>query len=192
MNILYKYYLSRKWFLLALLLILFWAVCRHLHKLTPYQAEHITTIKTGKTTPYQLVSYACTLEGTPYLYASTDPHKGFDCSGFVTYVFKHFDIAVPRVSTDFTPVQRPVPLKDAKMGDLILFTGSDSTDRVVGHMGIISSIPGEPLRFIHSSSGKSRGVVETDFHTEYYEVRYIKTIRVFRQNDQPAPVGARL
>ncbi len=192
MNTLRRYYDSRKWFLLILLLLTLWVVCRRPHKLTPYQAEHITTIKTGKTTPYQLVSYACTLEGTPYLYASTNPRKGFDCSGFVTYVFKHFDITVPRVSTDFTPVQHPVPLRDAKMGDLILFTGSDSTDRVVGHMGIISSIPGEPLKFIHASSGKSRAVVETDFHTQYYEVRYIKTIRVFRQNDQPTPAGTRL
>ncbi|MGZ3872890.1 MAG: C40 family peptidase [Mucilaginibacter sp.] len=152
--------------------------------LTPYEAEHVTQIKTGKTTPVELVNFACSLAGTPYHYGSADPQQGFDCSGFVTYVFNHFGISVPRTSVDFTPVQRPIELKDARLGDLILFTGTDSTVRVVGHMGIISSTPGEPLRFMHATSGKGYGVVETDFHSKYYEGRYVKTIRVFEQNDE--------
>src|ERR1700712_1582669 len=78
----------------------------HRHKtLTAYEAEHITHIETGNTTPAELVNYACSLAGTPYKYASTDPRQGFDCSGFVTYVFNHFHIMVPRTSVDFTPVQ---------------------------------------------------------------------------------------
>ncbi|MBL7749710.1 MAG: C40 family peptidase, partial [Chitinophagaceae bacterium] len=51
--------------------------------------------------PDSLVAFAKTLIGIPYLYASTDPIKGFDCSGFITYVFNHFNIAVPRSSVDF-------------------------------------------------------------------------------------------
>lgn len=66
------------------------------------------------------------------------------------------------------------------------FTGTDSTNRIVGHMGIISSTPGEPLRFMHSTLGRGYGVVETDFYTKYYEASYVKVIRVFPQND-PAP-----
>ncbi len=152
-------------------------------QLTSYQAEHITHIETGNTSPADLVNFACSLVGTPYQYGSKDPAHGFDCSGYVTYVFNHFSIMVPRTSVDFTAVQRPISLKDAKAGDLILFTGTDSTQRIVGHMGIISSTPGEPLRFMHATSGKGYGVVETDFHTPYYETRYIKIIRVFSQND---------
>jgi lipoprotein Spr len=155
---------------------------QHFAKLTPYQREHITTIKTGEITPVQLVTFASTVAGLPYKYGSTNPKQGFDCSGFVTYVFNHFHIMVPRTSVDFTPVDSAIALKDAKLGDLLLFTGADSTDRVVGHMGIVSSLPGEPLRFIHASSGKHPGVIESGFHTPYYEVRYIKTIRVFHQN----------
>jgi hypothetical protein len=45
-------------------------------------------------------------------------------------------------------------------------------------------MPGEPLRFMHASSGKNWGVVETDFYTPYYEARYIKTIRIFQ--DEPS------
>jgi len=154
--------------------------------LTPktYEQEHITEIKTGKTTPDDLVNFACSLQGIKYLYGSSDPKKGFDCSGFVTYVFNHFGIAVPRTSVDFTPVQHPIDIKEAKRGDLILFTGTDSTIRVVGHMGIISSVPGEKLKFIHSTSGKAWGVTETSYYDSYYSTRYVKTIRIFKQNDE--------
>ena len=38
----------------------------------------------------ELIDYAKTLKGIRYKYASADPKKGFDCSGFVMYVFKHF------------------------------------------------------------------------------------------------------
>ena len=172
-----------------ILFLLLCCACHHAKQLTPYEAEHITHIETGKTKPYELVNFACSLAGTTYKYGSTDPLQGFDCSGFVTYVFNHFGIAVPRTSVDFTPVQRPIPLQQAKLGDLILFTGLDSSYRIVGHMGIISSTPGEPLRFMHSTSGKSKGVVETDFHTLYYEKRYIKVIRIFPQNDQVVNAG---
>ncbi|GAB3935014.1 C40 family peptidase [Mucilaginibacter myungsuensis] len=150
--------------------------------MTPYEAEHISEIKTGKTTPLELREFACSLQGIPYKYASIDPKQGFDCSGFVTYVFNHFDIMVPRTSVDFTPVEHPIELKDAKMGDLILFTGTDSTDRTVGHMGIISSLPTEELKFIHSTSGKNKGVVETPLNA-YYQGRYVKTLRIFAQNN---------
>lgn len=149
-----------------------------------YAQEHITKINTGKTTPDELLQFACSLEGTPYRYASTDPKNGFDCSGFVTYVFNHFGIAVPRTSADFTPVQHAIDLRDAKLGDLILFTGTDSTKKVVGHMGIVSSIPGETLKFIHATSGKAYGVVETSYYDSYYSTRYMKTIRIFKQNDE--------
>lgn len=140
--------------------------------------EHITHIETGKTKPSELISFACSLEGTPYQYGSADPKQGLDCSGFITSVFKHFDITVPRMSVDFTPVDYPVELADAQPGDLILFTGSDSTVKVVGHMGIITANTDKGPVFIHSESGKNIGVIETPFDS-YYRARYIRTIRIF-------------
>ena len=150
---------------------------------TPDSAGNVTHIYPGKTTPMDVVSFANSLKGTPYKYASTDPNAGFDCSGFIAYVFNHFEIAVPRSSVEFTNVQRPIRLKYARPGDLIFFTGTDSTVRKIGHMGIITSYPGDTIKFIHSTSGKAKGVVETVFEG-YYIPRYIKTIRVFPQNDK--------
>jgi cell wall-associated NlpC family hydrolase len=140
--------------------------------------KHPSGIITGKTTPNQLISFARTLTGIPYKYASTDPKQGFDCSGFITHVFNHFGILVPRNSVQFTHTGREVNLKNAKPGDLILFTGTDSTVRVVGHMGILVTSAKEGLAFIHATSGKAYGVTETPLNT-YYMGRFIKVIRVF-------------
>ena len=139
------------------------------------------SIRTGKVKPKKLVEYAKTLLGTPYLYGSTDPSKGFDCSGFITHVFNHFHISVPRSSIDFTNVGKEIPVTSAKRGDIILFTGTDSTERFVGHMGIIVSNT-DTLKFIHSTSGKAYGVTISPL-SNYYKGRFVKTIRVFKQNN---------
>lgn len=98
-------------------------------------------------------------------------------------MFNHFGITVPRRSVDFKDVDHEIKLTQAKTGDLILFTGTDSLDRTVGHMGIIIAAPGLPLQFIHSTSGKAYGVTTTPLNT-YYMGRYMKTIRIFPQNDK--------
>ena len=134
-------------------------------------------INTGNTDPATLVTFSKTLKGIPYKYASSDPASGFDCSGFITYVFNHFGIAVPRSSAGFSDQGTPITLGLSKPGDLILFTGTDSTIRIVGHMGIIT-YAGDSIVFIHSTSGKADGVTETTLNP-YYMRRFMKVIRVF-------------
>jgi cell wall-associated NlpC family hydrolase len=135
----------------------------------------------GNTDPDSIVAFSRTLIGIPYLYASTDPSKGFDCSGFITYVFNHFGVQVPRSSVDFTNYGRYISTEQAMPGDLILFTGTDSTIRIVGHMGIVESIRNDTLHFIHSTSGKAKGVVITPLE-RYYRSRFVKVIRVFPES----------
>ena len=124
----------------------------------------------------QLVNFAQTLLGIPYKYASSDPMEGFDCSGFITYVFNHFNIEVPRSSVDFTNTGNEVDIRTAKEGDLILFTGTVDSIRTVGHMGIVTENVDE-LKFIHSTSGKANAVTVSTL-TEHYKRRFVKIIRV--------------
>ena len=145
-----------------------------------YPQSSSAGIETGNISPGELVNFAETLIGTPYKYASTDPGEGFDCSGFITYVFNHFNIRVPRSSIDFTNVGKKILLTGAKPGDLILFTGTDSTIQTVGHIGIIVSNEDGLVKFIHSTSGRAYGVVITPLE-EYYTGRFVKVIRVFDQ-----------
>ena len=90
---------------------------------------------------------------------------------------------MPRSSIDFTEVGRTIPLDSAKTGDLILFTGTDSTERHIGHMGIIVSNQNNLTEFIHSTSGKQYGVTITPL-SRYYLGRFMRIARVFPQNDQ--------
>ena len=128
-------------------------------------------------TPSELVGFAKTLIGVTYKYASTDPTMGFDCSGFITYVFNHFNISVPRSSVDFTNVGKDVSLKDAREGDLILFTGTVDSISTVGHMGIVTQNT-DTLQFIHSTSGRAYGVIISNF-TDHYKKRFVKVVRIF-------------
>lgn len=145
------------------------------------EVKHGEVIDTKNVHAEDVVKFAETLIGIPYRYGSTDPKVGFDCSGFITHVFNHFHIKVPRSSIDFTNVGKEIPIQSAKRGDIILFTGTDSTERFVGHMGIVVS-NSDTLRFIHSTSGKQYGVTITPF-SKYYQGRFIKTIKVFKQNE---------
>ena len=144
---------------------------------TGYPGQPAAVLNTKNLNPSQLVSFAKTQLGVPYKYASADPAQGFDCSGFITYVFNHFDVDVPRSSIDFTNVGEDVPWQQALPGDLILFTGTDSLIKEVGHMGIITENNNGQLQFIHSTSGKQKAVVITPFE-EYYKSRFVKVIRV--------------
>jgi cell wall-associated NlpC family hydrolase len=122
-----------------------------------------------------IITFAKTLIGIPYTYASANPVVGFDCSGFITYVYNHFNIKVPRSSIDFTNYGKEVAIKNAVWGNLILFTGTDSTSKVVGHMGIITENSNGQIKFIHSTSGKANGVTITPLN-EYYKERFVKII----------------
>ncbi len=123
-----------------------------------------------------LVTFAETLLGVPYKYGSVKKELGFDCSGFINYVFNHFKVSVPRTSSDFTNAGREVKPGESKRGDLILFTASDANSGEVGHMGIITENSKNNFIFIHASSGK--GVMFSKLNS-YFIPRFVKVIRVF-------------
>ncbi len=136
--------------------------------------EKIPTVTTPAS---QLLDFAKSMIGTPYRYASSNPDRGFDCSGFVNYVFNNFGFKVPRSSPEFARTGVPVKLSDAKVGDVLIFTGTNARVRKIGHVGIISSIEDGEIKFIHSSSGKANGVTITNLEG-YYKNRFIKAVSI--------------
>lgn len=127
-----------------------------------------------------LVAFAKKQLGTKYCYANCSPNSGFDCSGFVYYVFGHFNLKVPRASMDYEKAGKIIPIDSCKVGDVIVFTGTKLKNKHPGHVGIILSNPGEDIKFIHSSSSKKcSGVKISSFRDEpYYKLRFIKIVRV--------------
>jgi hypothetical protein len=119
------------------------------------------------------------LVGTPYLYASSDPAKGFRLFRIYYLCVYHFGIAVPRSSADFTDMGIEIPTDFVSPVIVFLFTGTDSTVRIVGHMGIVEAMK-EATCFSTFYFRKAYGVVISPLKG-YYEARFVKVIRVFPQ-----------
>lgn len=120
----------------------------------------------------ELLEYAKSYIGTPYRFGSTDPSRGFDCSGFVTVVMRRFGISLQRSSACMAATNGVyVARTDLQPGDLVFFaTGSGPR---ISHVGIY--IGGN--NFIHSAS--CIGVRISGMNEPYYRARYVRANRIF-------------
>lgn len=140
-------------------------------------AKKSTEEAAGKTLGDKVVAYARKFLGTPYKLGASGPSR-FDCSGYTTYVYKHFGYKI----TPFTGAQfkegRPVHgYADLQKGDLVFF-GKRGSVRDIGHVGIVVSVDYNrgSFRFIHAST--SGGVTESESTQAYYMMRYIGARRI--------------
>ncbi len=123
----------------------------------------------------QVINYAYRFRGTPYRYGAMSP-RGFDCSGFTSYVFKRFGIELDRSSRGqiFDGVR--VKKNDLQPGDLVFFQGRSGRGGV-GHVGIVTKVNEDnTFHFIHSAC--SSGVTESKNTESYYSRRYVGACRV--------------
>ncbi len=108
--------------------------------------------------------------GVRYLWGGTSPNTGFDCSGFVQYVFAQNGTTLPRVSRDQYTVGTPVDFNNLQPGDLVFF--SIAKNGVVDHDGIYIGNG----QFINSSSSKGVTVYTLG---PYWKSVYLGAKRVF-------------
>lgn len=146
-------------------------------------AHKRTNPKTGVSLSYQkngtridsLINIAFSYYGNRYRRGGTGA-KGFDCSGFTMVVFREMGIKLPHTSAGQGLIGLDVSRQNIQKGDLILFRGGNRRSRRIGHVGIVISEKGEPVKFIHSSTSEGVRVDQLDF--AYYRNRYVKTVRV--------------
>lgn len=127
----------------------------------------------------EIVAFAKKYLGTAYCYASSDPKKGFDCSGFVNFVFDNFNIDLPRSSSGYANIGKTLKPEEFRVGDVLVFYGYRDRSSI-GHVGIICEANGMKSKFIHSSSGKEMAVIISDLDSDQYTKRFYKCVDVIQ------------
>ena len=116
----------------------------------------------------QIAAYAQKFVGYPYVYGGTTP-SGFDCSGFVQYIYRQFSVSINRTATAQLANGYSVSYDSLRPGDLVFF-GSGS---YASHVGMY--IGGG--QFVHAQ-GSATGVVISNLTESWYLNRYIGARRI--------------
>lgn len=103
--------------------------------------------------------------GTPYVWGGTTP-KGFDCSGFVQYVYRQMGVSINRVAADQANNGVYVAKEDLQPGDLVFFKKSG---RAIHHVGMYVGNG----QYIHAPSTGRSICIENLTRSDYYTARRI-------------------
>jgi cell wall-associated NlpC family hydrolase len=110
-----------------------------------------------------LISIAASKIGSPYVWGAKGP-SSFDCSGFTSYVYKHFGYSITRTSSSQRSDGVGVSKSKLQAGDIVCFSG---------HVGIYIG-DGD---FIHAANPK-KGVIISSLSESYYKKNYITARRI--------------
>lgn len=127
-----------------------------------------------------LTKFASQFIGRRYVWGSTGP-KTFDCSGFISYIFRNAGVTLNRTSRMQYTQGEPVKTSELRPGDLMFFSSPRSGKGRVGHVAMVVEVDdgGESLTFIHAAS--SKGVSYQRFPDGgYYSRNYIGAKRVIQ------------
>jgi cell wall-associated NlpC family hydrolase len=118
-----------------------------------------------------IITYSKRFLGVKYVWGGSTA-KGFDCSGFVKYIFKHFGISLNRTSRSQASQGVKVKKANLKAGDLVFFDTNGGLNRI-NHVGIYIGNG----KFIHSSSSH-KGVVISSLNSGFYSKTYMTARRI--------------
>lgn len=110
-----------------------------------------------------LIKEGQNLIGINYQFAGRNPQSGFDCSGFIEYIFGKIGIKVTGSAKDISRMGKTIRWQDSKAGDLIFF---GKTQKEIDHVGMVVINTAHQLVMIHSSS--QIGISEVNILTSPY------------------------
>lgn len=122
----------------------------------------------------QLINTAASNLGAGYRTGGTSPNTGFDCSGLMFSTFQKFDITLPRSSNDMAKIGIKLDEDEIQKGDLIFFRTNGRS--VINHVGMVTEVSGDEIKFIHSSTQK--GVIISSTKEPYYGRTFAQANRI--------------
>ena len=117
---------------------------------------------------------ALKFSGVRYKFGGTTK-KGMDCSGLLYVAFGENDVKLPRTSYHMAEEGKNIRVRDVEKGDLLFFKTSKRSKRI-NHVGMVVSVEGDEIKFVHSSS--SRGVIVSSLREGYWNSAFIKATRI--------------
>ena len=123
-----------------------------------------------------LIEKAAEHLGTRYRSGGTTS-AGFDCSGLMFSTFKNLDITLPRSSHEMARYGTKIDKSQAQKGDLIFFATFGGSR--VSHVGMVTEVLDDEIRFIHSST--SSGVMYSSTKERYYARTFVQVNRVIAE-----------
>lgn len=139
-------------------------------------ADYITIVDAAEAAAYNslssVVTYAKQYLGYPYVYGGCSS-RGFDCSGFVKYVFANFGVTLNRTASAQMDNGTSVAKADLQPGDVVFFKKSGSGASRASHVGIYVG----NNQFIHASTSKT-GVIISDMDSAYYTTGFVGARRM--------------
>lgn len=133
-------------------------------------SSSVTSSYNGTATGAEILSKAQSYLGSPYVYGGASP-SGFDCSGFVYYVYGTFGISVGRTPAAQASAGTQVDKASLQVGDIVLFAGTGGSG--ITHAGIYAGNG----QFIHSPNSRST-VSYSDLNSGYWSEHFYCGIRV--------------
>ncbi|MEI6133065.1 MAG: SH3 domain-containing C40 family peptidase [Bacillota bacterium] len=118
-----------------------------------------------------VIDFAKTLLGIRYVYGSESPSGGFDCSGLVYYVYRHFGYSMNRTAHEFVSNGVKVSKSDLQAGDIILFRKGGRIFHAALYIGGDKIIQAEPHQGVN---------IDKLFGDSYYSKYYDQAIRVIK------------
>jgi cell wall-associated NlpC family hydrolase len=119
----------------------------------------------------KVIRLARSLVGTPYKWGGYSPRTGFDCSGFIWYVYHQNGVNLPRMTGQQLGAGRAVKRADIRPGDLV-FHQVDKDGKSL-HVGIVT----DRGTFVHSPSSGKR-VMESSLNSPFWMEHYLSARRV--------------
>ncbi len=123
----------------------------------------------SRTRGYPIASLALKQLGVGYSWGGTSPY-GFDCSGFVYYIYAKNGISLPRMADEQFEVGMHIRKSDLELGDMVFFT---TYEPGASHVGIYIG----DNQFVHASSAAGK-VVISSLSQPYYAERYLGARRL--------------
>jgi LysM repeat protein len=123
-----------------------------------------------------IIDYGKTFVGLKYRYGGITP-AGFDCSGFIFHIHRHFNLPLPRIPNETSIMGTVVPIDSLQPGDLVYIKTRAAYDNTIGHVMMVIEKTEDSFYVIHSAS--HAGLVIERFHdAPYYVSRYLFSNRL--------------